>query len=193
MSTCIFTKTQNFHSLWGKSHIYLAVYHLNSTLGILLCIPCEIPVKELGKGMTTHILQKKPRFWCCPAYRHARRRRQNQDSAHILSGSQSKIPFPQTVCHNRMTGYYAISRLVNCCDLVLSSSRILQSQLGYCLLVLNSVEQKWPAAVTAQWPTTLGAIRGEDELLGAHHDLWCIYLLLRDPTWWNIIPRCCSI
>lgn len=130
---------------------------------------CHMKSLRMQEGMITHVLQKKRRFQQCPAYRHARVRWQNQESAHILSDSKSRVHFPQTVCHSRMTGYYAISRLVHCYDLVLKSVRSayrLAISIWCCLLILHSVEQKWPAAVTT-WPMTLGAVVVEDELLGS--------------------------
>lgn len=129
--------------------------------GVRCHILYEIP-EDAGRKDYTR-LAEETRFRQCPAHRHARARWQNQESAHILSDSIS------TLCHSRMTDYYAISRLVNCYNHALKSFRSvyrLAISIWCCLLILHSVGQKWPAAVTI-WPMTLGAVVGEDELSGA--------------------------
>lgn len=111
-------------SLWGKSHIYLAVYHLNSSFRHIAIYSLWHSCKGGGEGMTTHILQKKPRFWSCPTYRHPRWTRTQPTSS--LAPSLNFLSHRQSFTA-RMTSYYAISRLVNCNGLVLRSSRNLQS------------------------------------------------------------------
>lgn len=98
-----------FISLWVKPHIYLAAYH------ILSYILHEIPAKEAGKEWSPTSCGRNWGSASVPPW--------GMPEPRAPLWPESRVLFPPTVSHSRMTVYYAISRLVNGYDLALRLSK----------------------------------------------------------------------